>query len=67
MPKALVTGVSGQDGWFMAEYLVSLGYEVVSVVRTSRYSLDGLEIPPGTRPLYGDVTDAAFVMSTVMA
>ena len=67
MPKALVTGISGQDGWFMAEYLVSLGYEVVSVVRTSRYSLDGLEIPSDTRPLYGDVTDAVFVTATVMA
>ena len=51
----------------MAEYLVRLGYEVISVVRTSRYALDGLEVPSGTRPMYGDVTDATFVMSTVMA
>lgn len=65
MPKALITGVSGQDGWFMAEYLQSLGYEVVSVLRTSRYSLDGLAIPRDVRPLYGDVTDPAFVMATV--
>lgn len=67
MPNALVTGVSGQDGWFMAEHLQRLGYDVISVVRTSRYSLDGGQIPLGTRPLYGDVTDPAFVMAIVKA
>ncbi len=66
MPKALITGVSGQDGWYLAEYLRSLDYEVISVLRTSRYSLDSSEVPPGTRSLYGDVTDPTFVMSTVM-
>lgn len=65
MSKALVTGVSGQDGWFMAEYLRDLGYDVLSLVRTSRYGLDGSEVPAGTRPIYGDVTDPAFVMSTL--
>lgn len=65
MPKAIVTGVSGQDGWYMAEYLLGLGYEVVSVVRTSRYSLDGLEVPKGTRPVYGDISDPVFVTAIV--
>lgn len=65
MPKALVTGVSGQDGWFMAEYLVSLGYEVISMVRTSRYMMAGSEVPTGTRAIYGDITDANFVIATV--
>ena len=65
MPKALITGISGQDGWFMAEYLRSLNYDVVSVVRTSRYRLGGSEIPAGTRPIYGDVTDPSFVTSIV--
>ena len=65
MPKAIVTGVSGQDGWYMAEYLRGLGYEVVSVVRTSRYSLSGSEVPLGTRPGYGDITDPVFVMDIV--
>jgi len=67
MPKAIVTGVSGQDGWYMAEYLRGLGYEVVSVVRTSRYSLDGSEVPKGTRAVYGDITDPVFVMDIVKA
>ena len=31
--KALITGVTGQDGSYLAELLVSKGYEVTGVVR----------------------------------
>ena len=31
--KALITGISGQDGSYLTEYLISLGYEVHGVVR----------------------------------
>jgi GDPmannose 4,6-dehydratase len=31
--KALITGITGQDGSYLAEYLVSLGYEVHGIVR----------------------------------
>ncbi len=31
--KALITGITGQDGSYLAEYLLSLGYEVHGVVR----------------------------------
>jgi len=33
MKKALITGISGQDGSYLAEYLISQGYEVHGVVR----------------------------------
>ncbi len=33
MKKALITGITGQDGSYLAEYLLSLGYEVHGVVR----------------------------------
>jgi GDPmannose 4,6-dehydratase len=33
MKKAFITGISGQDGSYLAEYLVSLGYEVHGIVR----------------------------------
>lgn len=33
MKKALITGISGQDGSYLAEYLLSLGYEVYGIVR----------------------------------
>lgn len=33
MKKAFVTGIGGQDGSYLAEYLLSLGYEVHGIVR----------------------------------
>ena len=33
MKKALITGITGQDGSYLAEYLLSLGYEVHGMVR----------------------------------
>lgn len=33
MKKALITGISGQDGSYLSEYLLSLGYEVHGIVR----------------------------------
>ena len=33
MKKALITGIAGQDGSYLAEYLLSLGYEVHGIVR----------------------------------
>lgn len=33
MKRALITGITGQDGSYLAEYLVSLGYEVHGIVR----------------------------------
>ncbi len=33
MPKALITGITGQDGSYLAEFLLQQGYEVVGMVR----------------------------------
>ena len=35
MPTALVTGITGQDGSYLAEFLLGKGYRVVGVVRRS--------------------------------
>ena len=35
MPKALITGITGQDGSYLAETLLQKGYEVVGMVRRS--------------------------------
>ncbi|HZN97018.1 MAG TPA: GDP-mannose 4,6-dehydratase [Gemmatimonadales bacterium] len=44
MPKALITGVTGQDGSYLAELLLSKGYQVVGVVRrTSHHSYERIE------------------------
>lgn len=33
MPKALITGITGQDGSYLAEFLLSKGYEVHGIIR----------------------------------
>ncbi|MFL5492983.1 MAG: GDP-mannose 4,6-dehydratase [Gemmatimonadales bacterium] len=44
MPKALITGVTGQDGSYLAELLLDKGYDVVGVVRrTSHHSYERIE------------------------
>jgi GDPmannose 4,6-dehydratase len=44
VPKALVTGITGQDGSYLAELLLAKGYEVVGVVRrTSHHSYERIE------------------------
>jgi len=35
MPTALITGITGQDGSYLAEFLLSKGYKVVGMVRRS--------------------------------
>jgi GDPmannose 4,6-dehydratase len=44
MPRALITGVTGQDGSYLAEHLLAKGYEVFGVVRrTSHHSYERIE------------------------
>jgi GDPmannose 4,6-dehydratase len=33
MPRALITGITGQDGSYLAEFLLKQGYEVIGMVR----------------------------------
>lgn len=35
MKKALITGITGQDGSYLAEFLLSKGYEVHGIMRRS--------------------------------
>jgi GDPmannose 4,6-dehydratase len=44
MPRALITGITGQDGSYLAEHLLAKGYEVVGMVRrTSHHSYERIE------------------------
>ncbi len=44
MPRALITGITGQDGSYLAELLLEKGYEVAGVVRrTSHHSYERIE------------------------
>lgn len=58
MKKALITGITGQDGSYLAEYLLSLGYRVTGLLRRDAslatniiHLLDKIDL------VYGDVRD----------
>src|SRR5580658_4938387 len=68
MKRALITGITGQDGSFLAEFLLSKGYEVHGLIRrASTFNterLDPIYADPHERGAslflhYGDVTDGA--------
>ncbi len=65
--RALITGISGQDGSFLAEFLLHKGYEVFGLVRrTSIYSLDRLDgFEQQLTLLPGDLLDASSLMSVL--
>lgn len=71
--KALITGISGQDGSYLAEYLLSLNYEVYGITRrnsTPEHQESRLDHLDGKiKTYYGDLLDAGSlekVMSEVM-
>ena len=59
MPRALITGITGQDGLYLAELLLGKGYEVYGLIRgqnNPKYALVS-ETVPGVKILTGDLTD----------
>ena len=67
MPKALITGITGQDGSYLAEFLLEKGYEVHGIIRrASSFNtgrIDHLYKDPhlnGVRLFlhYGDIADS---------
>ena len=68
--KALITGITGQDGAYLAEYLLSLGYDVYGVVTRrstpSTWRLEYLNILNKVKLLEGDLTDAASIMRILL-
>ena len=69
MKKALITGITGQDGSYLAEYLLNKGYEVSGIVRRTslfnRSRIDHLHDLPNFHILYGDLSDSTSV-NTIM-
>jgi GDPmannose 4,6-dehydratase len=60
MPTALVTGITGQDGSYLSELLLSKGYEVHGIIRrSSSFNTARIDHIFGDLHLhYGDLTDA---------
>jgi len=74
MKKALITGITGQDGAYLAEFLLSKGYEVHGIKRrTSLFNtgrIDHLYQDPHDpnvhfRLHYGDMTDASSLLHVI--
>ncbi len=74
MKKALITGITGQDGSYLAEFLLSKGYEVHGIIRrastfnTSR--IDHIYVDPHEPESrfflhYGDLSDAEQISNVV--
>jgi GDPmannose 4,6-dehydratase len=70
MKKALVTGITGQDGSYLAELLLDKGYEVYGLVRrSSNFNTSRIDHlyrdphEPGVRLrlIYGDLNDASSI------
>ena len=69
MKKALITGVTGQDGSYLAELLPSKRYEVHGMIRRSsvdyRERIAHLEGQPGFHLHYGDLSDSSSIFALV--
>lgn len=67
MPKALITGITGQDGPYLAELLLSKGYAVHGLIRGQNNPKRALieETLPEVRLHSGDLTDMSSLMRTL--
>jgi GDPmannose 4,6-dehydratase len=65
--RALITGITGQDGSYLAELLLEKGYHVTGLVRrSSTPNLDRIaHIQDALELLYGDVTDYHSLLTAV--
>ena len=64
MTSALITGITGQDGLYLAELLLDKGYDVYGLIRgQNNPKLDLVrETVPGVKLLTGDLTDLSSLM-----
>ncbi|WP_020154094.1 GDP-mannose 4,6-dehydratase [Caldibacillus debilis] len=78
MKRALITGVTGQDGSFLAEFLLEKGYEVHGIIRRSssynqerledilsQEEADALKRNKNFHLHYGDITDTSNVIRLI--
>ncbi len=67
MKKALITGVTGQDGSYLAEHLLELGYEVIGMVRrTSTINFERIaDIQDKIKIVQGDLLDPSSLIDII--
>jgi GDPmannose 4,6-dehydratase len=64
---ALITGITGQDGSYLAEFLLEKGYEVHGIIRrSSSINTDRIDhIYPRIKLHYGDLTDGSSLIRLI--
>ncbi|MFC7877413.1 GDP-mannose 4,6-dehydratase [Isoptericola sp. NPDC057391] len=69
MPRALITGITGQDGLYLSELLLSKGYEVWGLIRgQNNPKLDLVRrTVPDVRLVTGDLTDLSSLLRALEA
>ena len=67
--RALITGITGQDGSFLSEFLLEKGYEVHGIIRRSsvdfRERIAHLEGRPGFHLHFADLGDSMSIVKVV--
>jgi GDPmannose 4,6-dehydratase len=67
MPRALITGITGQDGMYLAEFLSAKGYDVFGLLRGQCNPRRGLveQALPTVRLLEADLTDMSSLITAL--
>lgn len=69
MKRALITGVTGQDGSYLSEFLLEKGYDVHGIIRRSsvdfRERISHLEGNPNFHLHYGDLADSMSLVKII--
>jgi GDPmannose 4,6-dehydratase len=66
MKRALITGIGGQDGSYLAEYLLTQSYQVFGIVRSELAAAQNLRNLTGkVHLLYGDLTDQLSLLAAI--
>jgi GDPmannose 4,6-dehydratase len=67
MPRALITGITGQDGFYLSEHLLAQGYEVYGLIRGQANPRRALveRTLPDVKIVDGDLLDQASLINVV--
>ena len=69
MKKALITGINGQDGSYLSEYLLGLGYEVHGILKRNSVAENQTaridSVFDQVKLYYGDITDLSSIIRVI--
>lgn len=67
MPTAIITGITGQDGSYLAEYLLEKGYDVIGMVRrSSTVTFERIQhIQENIKVIQGDLHDQSSLVDII--